>query len=90
MRHSDRFGDTWTDGGAASMGVGHYSPRVKHIVAPKIQHHTTEAGPPRVNGVLKVVAILEQRPMILKAKLIWRRVSIWGSDHAYSRLPSRC
>lgn len=48
-----------------------YTPRVKHIVAPRIQHHVTEAGPPRVRGVLKVVAMLEQRPMMLNAKLIW-------------------
>ena len=47
-------------------------PRVKHIVAPRIQHHVTEEGPPRVKGVLKVVATLEQRPIILNAKLICR------------------
>lgn len=46
-------------------------PRVKHIVAPRIQHQTTEDGPPSRRGVLKVVAILEQRPMILNAKLIY-------------------
>ncbi len=51
-----------------------YAPRVKHIVAPRIQHHVNEAGPPRVRGVLKVVAILEQRPMMLNAKLIWMDV----------------
>ena len=51
-----------------------YAPRVKHIVAPRIQHHVTEAGPPSVSGVLKVVAILEQRPMMLNAKLIWMDV----------------
>ena len=47
------------------------APRVKHIVAPRIQHHVTEDGPPRSRGVLKVVAMLEQRPMILNAKLIY-------------------
>ena len=52
------------------MGKKRYAPSVKHIVAPKIQHHVTDAGPPRVRGVLKVVAILEQRPMMLNAKLI--------------------
>lgn len=58
------------------MGVrDRYAPSVKHIVAPRIQHHVTEAGPPRVKGVLKVVAILEQRPMMLNAKLICRTVS---------------
>lgn len=40
------------------------------MVAPNIQHHVTEAGPPSKSGVLNVVAMLEQRPMILNAKLI--------------------
>ena len=48
---------------------------MKHIVAPRIQHQVTEAGPPRVKGVLNVVAILEHRPMILNAKLIYRDIS---------------
>ena len=48
---------------------------MKHIVAPRIQHQVTEAGPPRVKGVLNVVAILEHRPMILNAKLICRDIS---------------
>lgn len=38
--------------------------------APNIQHHVTDAGPPNSNGVLNVVAILEQSPMMLNAKLI--------------------
>ena len=63
------------NGGELGLGKAAYAPRVKHIVAPRIQHHVTEAGPPRVNGVLKVVAILEQRPMILNAKLICRIIS---------------
>ena len=42
--------------------------------APRIQHHTTEAGPPVSSGVLNVVATLEHRPMILNAKLICRDV----------------
>ena len=65
-----------------------YAPSVKHIAAPRIQHHVTEAGPPRVKGVLNVVAILEQRPMILNAKLIWGSVSLWshpGGANAYRR-----
>ena len=37
-------------------------PSVKHITAPKIQHHVTDDGPPSVKGVLKVTATLEQRP----------------------------
>ena len=41
------------------------------MVAPSIQHHVTEAGPPSSSGVLNVVAILEQRPMMLNAKLIY-------------------
>ena len=47
-----------------------HAPRVKHMHAPRIQHHVTDAGPPRRSGVLNVVAIDEQRPMILNAKLI--------------------
>ena len=47
-----------------------YVPSVKHIVAPRIQHQVTEAGPPKSIGELKVVATLEQRPMMLNAKLI--------------------
>ena len=43
--------------------------------APNIQHQVTEDGPPSRSGVLKVVAILEQRPMILNAKLICRDIS---------------
>ena len=46
------------------------APSVKHMQAPRIQHHTTEAGPPVNSGVLNVVATLEQRPMMLNAKLI--------------------
>ena len=38
--------------------------------APRIQHHVTDAGPPSSSGVLKVVAMLEHRPMMLNAKLI--------------------
>ncbi len=53
---------------------------MKHIVAPRIQHQVTEAGPPSSKGVLKVVAILEQRPMILNAKLICCTVSQPVSD----------
>lgn len=49
-------------------------PRVKHMHAPRIQHQVTDAGPPNVSGVLNVVAILEQRPMILNAKLICTNV----------------
>ena len=64
------------------MRTERYAPRVKHIVAPRIQHHVTEAGPPRVRGVLKVVAILEQRPMMLNAKLICAGVSKVGGMRA--------
>ena len=46
-------------------------PRVRHMVDPRTQHHVTDAGPPRSNGVLKVVATLEHNPMILNAKLIY-------------------
>lgn len=49
------------------------APSVKHMQAPRIQHHVTDAGPPRSKGVLNVVAILEHRPMILNAKLICRQ-----------------
>ena len=51
---------------------------MKHIAAPKIQHHVTDEGPPRVKGVLKVVATLEQRPMMLNAKLICGQKTIRG------------
>lgn len=44
--------------------------------APRIQHHVTDAGPPSVKGVLNVVAMLEQRPMMLNAKLI-----CWHKSH---------
>ena len=37
-------------------------PNVKHMVAPRIQHQTTAAGPPVVSGVTNVVEINEQRP----------------------------
>ena len=52
------------------LSDGGHAPRVKHMHAPKIQHHVTDAGPPRSRGVLNVVATLEQRPMMLNAKLI--------------------
>ena len=42
---------------------------------PSIQHHVTDDGPPRSIGVLNVVATLEQRPMMLNAKLICSTVS---------------
>jgi hypothetical protein len=45
-------------------------PRVKHIAVPRIQHHTTDEGPPRRSGVLSVVAMQEGIPMMLNAKLI--------------------
>ena len=45
-------------------------PSVRHMQDPRSQHQITEAGPPNKRGVLKVVAILEHKPMILKAKLI--------------------
>ena len=78
MRHSDASG---TACGRRSVdGIGRYAPRVKHIVAPRIQHHVTEEGPPTSRGVLKVVATLEQRPMMLNAKLIWGRTSVAGSQ----------
>lgn len=38
------------------------APRVKHMHAPRAQHHTTEDGPPAKRGVPKVVEIDEQRP----------------------------
>jgi hypothetical protein len=48
-------------------------PKVKHIVAPRIQHHTALAGPPSRRGVLKVVAIDEHIPIIEKANEIVAR-----------------
>ena len=51
-------------------------PRVKHMQAPRIQHHVTEAGPPSSRGVLNVVATLEQRPIMLNAKLICSAIPI--------------
>ena len=50
-----------------------YVPSVRHIQDPRSQHHVTDAGPPSSNGVLKVVATLELRPIMLKAKLICAR-----------------
>jgi hypothetical protein len=49
------------------------APSVKHIVAPRIQHQTTLAGPPVSKGVLKVVATEETSPMIEKANEIVAR-----------------
>ena len=43
------------------------------MVAPRIQHQVTDEGPPSNNGVLKVVAILEQRPIMLKANEIYNK-----------------
>lgn len=39
------------------------------------QHHVTEDGPPKRRGVLNVVAMLEHKPIILKAKLICSSVT---------------
>lgn len=58
--------------GEKRRGWAEDAPRVKHMQAPKIQHHVTVEGPPRSSGVLNVVAMLEQSPMILNAKLICR------------------
>lgn len=46
------------------------APSVQHMHAPRSQHQTALAGPPDKSGVLKVVAMEEQRPMIEKAKEI--------------------
>jgi hypothetical protein len=45
-------------------------PSVRLKQEPRIQHQVTEDGPPIRSGVLKVVATLEHKPMILNAKLI--------------------
>lgn len=76
---------------SATSGRIWCAPRVKHMQAPRIQHHVTEAGPPRRRGVLKVVATLEHRPMMLNAKLICKfmkkalrietRSSGWAARH---------
>ncbi len=59
------------------------APSVKHMQAPRIQHHTTEEGPPTRRGVLNVVAILEQRPIMLKAKLICKIFSPCSRKDVY-------
>ena len=46
-------------------------PSVRLMHEPNIQHHVTEDGPPMSKGVLNVVATLEQRPIMLNAKLIY-------------------
>lgn len=50
---------------------------------PRSQHQVTEEGPPRSIGVLNVVATLEQRPMMLNAKLICAIVSLRLSREIY-------
>jgi hypothetical protein len=48
--------------------------KARELTAPRNQHQVTDVGPPRVKGVLKVLAMLEHTPTMLKAKLIVERL----------------
>jgi hypothetical protein len=52
--------------------------------APSSQHHTALAGPPNVNGVLKVVAIELHRPYVNPQKLE-ENFGNRGTDHDTER-----